>query len=73
MRTTKLLPPTYLLIAVFAIAVLHFGFPAAIVIPPLWRLFGIVFIAVGVTINIIADGKFHKAKTTVNRRLVWIH
>jgi protein-S-isoprenylcysteine O-methyltransferase Ste14 len=65
MKTTKLLPPTYLLIAVFAMIVLHFGFPGAVIIPPLWKLLGIVFIAVGITINIIADGKFHEVKTTV--------
>jgi protein-S-isoprenylcysteine O-methyltransferase Ste14 len=64
-KTTKLFPPTYLLIAVLAILVLHFGLPGIIIVPPLWRLLGIAFIVIGVTISSIAEGKFHKAGTTV--------
>jgi protein-S-isoprenylcysteine O-methyltransferase Ste14 len=43
----------------------HFLFPAKRIIPPLWNLLGIIPLAIGVTINLIADKAFHMAHTTV--------
>jgi protein-S-isoprenylcysteine O-methyltransferase Ste14 len=44
---------------------IHFLFPVAIIIPPLWNLLGIIPLALGVVINLVADRAFHKANTTV--------
>ena len=65
MKFTKILPPTYLLIAMIAMLALHFLFPVAWIIPPVWNLLGLVFLASGVIMNLIADKAFHQAGTTV--------
>jgi len=65
MSANKIMPTTCLLIAIVAMIVLHFGLPAMRVIPPLWNLLGIIPLALGVTINLIADKAFHRANTTV--------
>jgi len=65
MKTKPILPPTYLLIAMILMAILHFTFPGAIVIPQPWNLAGVIPIALGITINLIADKRFHEANTTV--------
>ncbi|HTP07584.1 MAG TPA: isoprenylcysteine carboxylmethyltransferase family protein [Anaerolineae bacterium] len=65
MKTTRMMPTTYLLIAILAMLAIHFLVPAAIIIPPLWNLLGIIPLTVGVMINLMADGAFHKAHTTV--------
>jgi protein-S-isoprenylcysteine O-methyltransferase Ste14 len=65
MKSAKILPPTYLLIAMMAMLVLHFLFPVAWIVPPVWNLLGLVFLVAGVTMNLIADKAFHQAGTTV--------
>lgn len=65
MRTKKLLPPAYVLTAIVSIAALHFTAPAARLIPSPWNLLGVIPLAVGIVINIIADRAFHRAGTTV--------
>ena len=65
MKATKILPPTYLLIAMIAMLALHFLFPVAWIVPPLWNLFGLIFLVAGVIMNLIADKAFHQAGTTV--------
>jgi protein-S-isoprenylcysteine O-methyltransferase Ste14 len=61
----KILPTTYLLIAIIAMAALHFFAPAVQIIPIPWSLLGIVPTAGGVIINLIADSAFRQVKTTV--------
>jgi len=46
-------------------AILHFTFPGAIVISQPWNLAGIIPMALGITINLVADKRFHQANTTV--------
>jgi protein-S-isoprenylcysteine O-methyltransferase Ste14 len=65
MKSAKILPPTYLLIAMMAMLVLNFLFPVAWIVPPVWNLLGLVFLVAGVTMNLIADKAFHQAGTTV--------
>ena len=65
MKSTEILPPTCLLIAMIAMLVLHFLFPVAWIVPPLWNLFGLVFLVAGVIMNLMADKAFHQAGTTV--------
>jgi hypothetical protein len=61
----KLMPTTYLLISVVAIVALHVLRPVAKVVPTPWNLLGILPLAVGVVINLVADRAFHAAQTTV--------
>ena len=65
MQAKKTMPTTYLLISIVVMTVLHSLFPAVRIIPPLWNLLGLVPLALGVIINLVADKAFHKANTTV--------
>jgi protein-S-isoprenylcysteine O-methyltransferase Ste14 len=65
MEGKKIMPTTCLLIAIVMILALHLLFPVMRIIPPVWNLLGIVPLALGVIINLIADGAFHRADTTV--------
>jgi protein-S-isoprenylcysteine O-methyltransferase Ste14 len=64
-KSTRLMPTSWLLIALVAMAALRFVFPIAKVIPGPWGLAGIVLLAMGVAMNLAADRAFHKAGTTV--------
>lgn len=59
------MPPTYMLIAMVAMIIVNFLFPVAIIIPSPWNLLGIIPLALGVIINVIADRIFHETNTTV--------
>ena len=61
----KILPPTWLLIAMLLMVALHFVMPIASIIPPLWNLLGLIPLALGVALNLSADRVFHRARTTV--------
>lgn len=65
MQIKKIMPTTYLLIAMMAMIALHLLFPATTIIPPLWNLLGVIPLILGLIINLEADGAFHKANTTV--------
>jgi len=65
MQAKKTMPTTYLLVSIAVMTALHFLFPAMRIIPPLWNLLGLVPLALGVIINLVADKAFHKANTTV--------
>jgi protein-S-isoprenylcysteine O-methyltransferase Ste14 len=65
MKTKGIMPTTYLLTGIVAMIAIHFLFPAAKVIPPLWNLLGVIPLTLGIVINLVADGAFHKANTTV--------
>ena len=65
MDIKNVMPPTFLLIAIIVMIAIHFLFPVVMIIPLLWNLSGIVPLALGVIINLIADQAFHKANTTV--------
>lgn len=63
--TRRLLPPTWLLLAILAMLLLHFLLPVAWIIPPGWNLSGLAFVLAGVAINLVADRAFRQARTTV--------
>jgi protein-S-isoprenylcysteine O-methyltransferase Ste14 len=65
MNAKKIMPTTYLLIAIVAMAALHFLFPAMKIVPPPWNLLGIIPLALGITLNLVADNAFRRANTTV--------
>jgi protein-S-isoprenylcysteine O-methyltransferase Ste14 len=65
MRGNNALPPTYLLIAILSMVVFHFLLPAVNLIPLPWNIIGILPLALGIAINVIADSAFRKVGTTV--------
>jgi protein-S-isoprenylcysteine O-methyltransferase Ste14 len=65
MKTRQILPPTYVLIALVLMLVLHFTFPGIKLIPLPWNLLGLIPLVIGVMLNLIADDAFHRAGTTV--------
>lgn len=65
MTAKKIMPPAYLLMAIVVMIALHFLFPAIRIVPAPWNLLGIIPLALGVSLNLVADKAFHRAKTTV--------
>lgn len=65
MNSKRVLPPTYLLVSIVAMAALHLLLPVMTVIPLPWNVLGVIPLALGIVINIIADNALHKADTTV--------
>ena len=59
------MPPTYLLIAIVLVLAIHFVFPGIKIVPVPWNPLGIVPLAFGIALNLIADKAFHQAETTV--------
>ena len=65
MKTAKIMPPTWMLIAMLTMLALHFLIPLAWIIPPFWNLTGLILIASGLILNLSADKAFHQVHTTV--------
>ena len=65
MQSLKIKPPTYLLIAIILIVILHLLLPITTLIALPWTLLGIIPIVLGIVINVSADQSFHQAKTEV--------
>ena len=65
MKSMKIMPPTWMLIAIIAMLALNFLLPIAKIIPTLWNLAGLVFLVSGITLNLIADRAFQRVGTTV--------
>jgi protein-S-isoprenylcysteine O-methyltransferase Ste14 len=61
----NILPPTYLWISIGVMIALHFLLPLVIIVPWPWSLAGIIQLALGAVINILADREFKEANTTV--------
>jgi protein-S-isoprenylcysteine O-methyltransferase Ste14 len=64
-KKRPVLPPTYLAIAFAAMLVADFAAPAARVITFPYALFGLVPLAIGVALNLLADRAFKQRGTTV--------
>jgi len=65
MNRKRVLPPTYLLISIITMALLHFLAPILELIAYPLTLFGMVPLAAGIALNLMADSAFKKAQTTV--------
>jgi protein-S-isoprenylcysteine O-methyltransferase Ste14 len=65
MSEKKVLPPTCLVSSIIAMLVLYFVFPVSRIICFPWNLLGIVPLAIGIILNLVADGVFKKTGTTV--------
>ena len=59
------LPPVLFLGALLGMLALHFFAPLDMLIASGWRWFGAPFVAVGIFMNIWADGQFKRAGTAV--------
>jgi protein-S-isoprenylcysteine O-methyltransferase Ste14 len=65
MKDKKVLPPTYLLVAIVVMLALHFLLPVYKFVPVPWNILGVIPVACGVALNLVADRAFHQAQTTV--------
>jgi protein-S-isoprenylcysteine O-methyltransferase Ste14 len=65
MQGKMVLPPTYLWIAIAVMLALHFLLPLTKIIAWPWNLLGIIPLAGGIALNLIADNVFRTARTTV--------
>jgi protein-S-isoprenylcysteine O-methyltransferase Ste14 len=66
MKAKQILPPTYVLMALIVMLILHFALLVVRFIPTPWHLLGLIPLALGVALNLIADSAFRIAGTTVN-------
>jgi len=60
----KVVPPVYVLVAILAILLLHFGLPGPVIIPKPWNLLGILFILLGLAAPVLAVMTFRRAHTS---------
>lgn len=65
MKKGDLEPPTYFLICLVLIIGLHFILPIMQIIHAPYRFIGIIFIGIGLWLNLWADGLFKRGNTTV--------
>lgn len=65
MKKKKIMPTSLLLAAILVMVLLHFALPLYHLVPLPYNLLGIIPLAFGVVINLMADQKFHQAQTTV--------
>ena len=61
----KIMPTTYLLLALLVMLALRFSQPLNQIIPSPWNLLGIIPLLLGIIINLYADKALHIANTTV--------
>ena len=61
----KIMPTTYLLIAILVCLLFHFFFPIRKILPSPWNLIGLLPLFFGIWINLSADRSFKHANTTV--------
>lgn len=65
MAEKKILPPTYILLALITMIGLHFLVPISQIIGPPWNLSGLLLISIGLMMNVIASNTFNKRQTTI--------
>ncbi|HEY46851.1 MAG: hypothetical protein AMJ88_06845 [Anaerolineae bacterium SM23_ 63] len=61
----RVLPPTFLYVAIIFIVLLHFIFPIAQILEIPWNLVGLVPLILGIALNLMADNAFKRYQTTV--------
>lgn len=65
LKGKKVLPPTYLFFAIVSMTALHFLYPVMKIVHWPWSVLGLIPLACGVVINVVADNAFRKVKTAV--------
>ncbi|MCW8985316.1 MAG: isoprenylcysteine carboxylmethyltransferase family protein [Gammaproteobacteria bacterium] len=58
-------PPLYLFASLATIIVLHLFLPGAKIISAPWNLLGVLLVAVGIVLNLMADKSFKERETSV--------
>jgi len=61
----RALPPVYLLTAIASMTALHFLTPVTRVVPWPWSILGVLPLAAGIALNVLADAAFKEHATTV--------
>ena len=61
----EIMPTTWLLIAIILMVALRLLLPQPLIVPQPWHLVGVIPLALGVLINLAADGALRRAATTV--------
>jgi protein-S-isoprenylcysteine O-methyltransferase Ste14 len=65
MSGNRPLPPTYLLLGLVAMAVLHFALPGPRIVPGAWRLIGLPLIVGGIWLSMAAHALFKRHGTEI--------
>ena len=65
MKTKRILPPTYLLLSIATMVLLHFLLPVSKITPYPCNLLGVLLLIIGGSLNLIADAAFKREQTTV--------
>ena len=65
MKAINVIPPVYLFLSMAIMVFLHFLLPGTKVLAFPWNLLGVIPLALGVVINLVADKSFKKHETTV--------
>jgi protein-S-isoprenylcysteine O-methyltransferase Ste14 len=65
MRATRIMPTTYLLLAMLAMIGVHLTYPHPRLLASPWVLVGILPILAGIALNLVADRALHRSGTAV--------
>jgi protein-S-isoprenylcysteine O-methyltransferase Ste14 len=65
MKAIRIIPPNYFFLAIVTMVLLHFIMPGATVLTIPWSFLGVIPLALGIILNLVADGSFKKHKTPV--------
>ncbi len=64
-KQKRILPPTYLLISIFAMVVLHYLWPIKVIVTFPWTFLSLIPLSLGILLNAMADRAFKNRHTTV--------
>jgi protein-S-isoprenylcysteine O-methyltransferase Ste14 len=64
-RLLRIEPPFYLFLSLATILLLHLFLPGATAISAPWNLLGVVFLSLGIVLNLMADRSFKECETSV--------
>ncbi len=64
MENHKVVPPVYVLVSILAIVLLHFVLPGPVIFPKPWNLLGILSLALGAALPVLAVMAFRRAGTS---------
>jgi protein-S-isoprenylcysteine O-methyltransferase Ste14 len=65
MKPINIIPPVYLFMSIVIMVLLHFLIPGIKILALPWNVLGVIPLALGIGLNLVADGSFKKNETTV--------